>query len=116
VPAGALTRAFEELELGADIVLGPGLDGGYWLVAMRELHAQPFEDIAWSTDGVMDATLDRCAAAGLSVSRVRPWRDIDRPEDVAALAEHAAGLPGRRTAALLPALVRSIESKEVRAS
>jgi rSAM/selenodomain-associated transferase 1 len=98
VPAGSLRRAFEELAGGADVVLGPGLDGGYWLVALRASHPEPFENIPWSTPHVLDATLERCAAAGLAVSLLDPWRDVDTAADVAALLPDLDRLPGRRTA------------------
>jgi rSAM/selenodomain-associated transferase 1 len=97
-PPGALGRAFAALADGADVVLGPGVDGGYWLVALREPHAGPFQDIPWSTDGVLAVTLDRCAAAGLRVALVDSWRDVDTPEDLAALRPELGSLPGRRTA------------------
>lgn len=101
ISPGSLRRAFAELRGGADVVLGPGFDGGYWLVALREPHAAPFEGIPWSTPEVLAATLERCAAAGLSVSLLEPWRDIDTADDLRALVPDLERLPGRRTAALL---------------
>ena len=47
VPAGSLERAFAELDGGADVVLGPALDGGYWLIAMSEFSDAPFRSIPW---------------------------------------------------------------------
>jgi rSAM/selenodomain-associated transferase 1 len=101
VPPGALGQAFAELAAGADVVLGPGLDGGYWLVALRAPHAEPFEDIPWSTPDVLQATVERCAAAGLAVALLDPWRDVDTAADLAALIPDRERLPGRRTAARL---------------
>ena len=34
LPREAIGRAHAALEAGADVVLGPAMDGGYWLVAM----------------------------------------------------------------------------------
>ena len=112
VPAGALGRALACLDEGADVVLGPGLDGGYWLVALRRPLAQPFAGIPWSSESVLEVTLERCAVAGLVVSLLDEWRDVDRPDDLRALAS-APDLPGRRTAALLPSLARLVDRKEV---
>ena len=67
LPAGSLASALEALDGGADVVLGPAMDGGYWLVAMRESHAAPFRDIPWSTPAVWAVTLRRCREAGLRV-------------------------------------------------
>ena len=62
-------------EGGADVVLGPGLDGGYWLVALRAPHAAPFEDIPWSTPDVLD--VDARALRGRR-PRGRPARPVAR--------------------------------------
>ena len=61
LPPGSLGGAFAALEDGADVVLGPARDGGYWLVAMREPHDAPFEDIPMSTAAAYDTTCRRCA-------------------------------------------------------
>ena len=99
VPPGSLRRALTALETGADVVLGPSEDGGYWLVGMREPRVAPFERIPWSTSAVLEVTLERCAAAELEVALVDTWRDVDTPEDLAAVA--GAAIPGRRTRELV---------------
>lgn len=104
IPPGSLGRAFAALDDGADVVLGPALDGGYWLVAMREAHAAPFREIPWSTPAVLAVTLERCRGAGLRVELLDAWRDLDTMVDVAFAAREAAHLPARRTAALLRSL------------
>ena len=104
VPRGAITRAFAALEAGADVVLGPALDGGYWLVAMRVFHAAPFSDIPWSTPAVLAVTLRRCRDAGLGVELLEPWRDLDTMVDLAFLARQADRLPAPRTASFLRSL------------
>jgi rSAM/selenodomain-associated transferase 1 len=101
LPPGSLTRAFAALASGVDVVLGPGRDGGYWLVALRRAHRAPFEDIPWSTPDVLRATLARCAEAGLAVELLEEWRDVDTPADLEALAAAPDPLPGRRTTVLL---------------
>lgn len=100
VPPGSLHRALEALTGGADVVLGPGEDGGYWLVGMRHPHPEPFAGIPWSTHAVLDVTLERCRAARLEVALVDRWRDVDTAEDLVALAA-AADLPGPRTTQLI---------------
>ena len=104
VPAGALGRAVGLLGEGADVVLGPGYDGGYWLIAVREQHPGLFDGIPWSTAGVLEATLARCRELSLAVRLLEPWRDIDTMDDVTALADRLEMLPGRRTAAALAGL------------
>jgi uncharacterized protein len=103
VPPGSLRTACAALRAGAEVVLGPGRDGGYWLVGMRRASDEPFTDVPWSTSAVLETTLDRCRAAGLEVELLEPWRDVDTADDLAALAA-LDDLPGRRTRALVAQL------------
>jgi rSAM/selenodomain-associated transferase 1 len=104
VPPGALTAAFEALDGGADVVFGPGLDGGYWLVALSRPWDAPFAGVPWSSPSTLASTLDRCAEHGLVTALVEPWRDVDTTEDLVALVPLLDELPGRRTAALVARL------------
>ena len=55
--APRIEKAFAALEEGAGVVLGPAVDGGYYLIGLgaAALRAPIFEDIAWSTDAVLGA-------------------------------------------------------------
>ena len=50
-----------------DVVIGPANDGGYYLLGMKKLHPQIFEDIEWSTEKVLKQTLKTCNDYHLSV-------------------------------------------------
>jgi rSAM/selenodomain-associated transferase 1 len=100
-PPGELRRAFALLDAGADVVLGPATDGGYWLFAAREAQREPFRDIPWSTPAALAVTVDRCRAAGLRVELLRTWRDVDTAADLAALASEPALAAAVRTAAAI---------------
>lgn len=86
-------RAFRELENGADVVLGPATDGGYYLIALRApvLSTSLFQGISWSTDQVFAQTLERCRRLGLAVELLPAAADVDTPEDLAALAARLGG-------------------------
>jgi glycosyltransferase A (GT-A) superfamily protein (DUF2064 family)/8-oxo-dGTP pyrophosphatase MutT (NUDIX family) len=101
LPPGSLGDAFAALVDGADVVLGPARDGGYWLVAMKEPHDAPFEDIPMSTAAVYDITCRRCAEADLTLATVEPWRDVDTAVDLAALLSTVDDLTAPRTRTLL---------------
>ncbi len=101
LPSGSLREALAALDDGADVVLGPALDGGYWLIAMREAHEAPFRHVPWSTPAVYGVTLRRCEEAGLRVSSLTPWRDADTLVDLDFLLEDAERLIAPRTARLL---------------
>jgi rSAM/selenodomain-associated transferase 1 len=76
-----IESALEQLEAGEDVVFGPALDGGYYLVAMRTHHAGLFSDIPWGSGAVLETSLQRARRLGLRFSLLSPLRDIDTAED-----------------------------------
>lgn len=92
LPLALIHRAFEAVERGAEVVLGPAEDGGYYLIALRAeaVSRRLFEDIAWSTERVLPATLERCRELGLRVELLPEASDVDTPEDLRRLAERMA--------------------------
>jgi len=64
------------------VVLGPCEDGGYYLIGLRGLHRELFEDMTWSTAHVLPETIRRARAKGLNVACLPPWYDVDTPEDL----------------------------------
>ena len=83
LPSQRLEEAFTRLH-DVDVVLGPVDDGGYDLIAVRtpSLTMGLFDGISWSTDTVLQETLERAAALGLSVSTLGLGFDVDTPEDL----------------------------------
>ncbi|MEE9542400.1 MAG: TIGR04282 family arsenosugar biosynthesis glycosyltransferase, partial [Thermodesulfobacteriota bacterium] len=69
-------------ENAGKVVIGPAMDGGYYLIAMDRLDKRAFEDISWSTSLVLDETLERLNGSAILLPR---WYDIDRPADIARL-------------------------------
>ncbi len=63
------------------LVLGPALDGGYYLVASTHVP-DVFDGVAWGTPSVLDETRARARAAGLTVRLLPPLRDVDVPDDL----------------------------------
>ncbi len=76
-----LTEAFTALQ-HQDLVLGPALDGGYYLIGLSRLVPQLFADISWGTGTVFARTSEIAKGLGLSCSVLEPLADIDRPEDL----------------------------------
>jgi rSAM/selenodomain-associated transferase 1 len=106
-------QAFEALERGARVVIGPAEDGGYYLIALRSdaVLRRLFEDIDWSTGRVLSQTLERCREMELldeEVELLPPATDVDTPDDLRLLASRMAGgdLGCPRTRELLRALHR----------
>lgn len=83
LPPSYIEEAFCRLESGdSDAVFGPTKDGGYYLVGMASLHRQLFRDIPWSSDMVLRDTLERAGHAGIRVSLLPPWHDVDTAADL----------------------------------
>jgi hypothetical protein len=85
-----------------DLVLGPALDGGYYLIGMNRLVHSLFQNIPWGTETVMEATQEAARAASLSVGLCPPLPDVDLPEDLQA-AEKALAL-GSSLSVIIPVL------------
>ena len=85
IPAAALAEAAATLAHGADVVLGPAADGGYYLIGLGRPAPDLFAGIAWGTAGVLEATLARAGAAGLAPHLLPPSFDVDQPADLARL-------------------------------
>lgn len=78
-----LDTAFNALQQGTDVILGPAEDGGYYLIGMREHHPSLFESIPWSTDSVLAVTETRLRERGLDWLTLPVHRDVDTAEDYA---------------------------------
>ena len=68
----------------ADVVLGPGPDGGYYLVAMKAPH-DIFTNVEMSNAAVVAATQAAAVQRGLTVLRVGALVDMDEAQDLLAL-------------------------------
>ena len=59
------------------MVIGPCLDGGYYLLGLRRAHTRLFEDITWNTDRVLGETVERSKEINLPVITLATWYDVD---------------------------------------
>ena len=87
---GHARSALDDLEAGCDVVLGPAIDGGFYLIGidrpLPKLFALP--ENAWRSPDVMTIGLAAARDAGLEIGLLRPERALHRPADVrAALAD-----------------------------
>ncbi|TGL75210.1 TIGR04282 family arsenosugar biosynthesis glycosyltransferase [Leptospira yasudae] len=76
-----IREAFSALDQ-SDAVLGPALDGGYYLLGLKSYLPEIFREVPWSTDRVFAVTLEK-----LQLSRKNVWilpklGDVDEPEDL----------------------------------
>lgn len=64
-----------------NVVIGPSLDGGYYLLGMDSNYKFLFENIEWSTESVFEETKSKALAQKLTVSEIEKLSDIDYIED-----------------------------------
>lgn len=83
-------QAFAALETN-DLVYGPALDGGYYLVGARRPVPQVFVDVPWSAPDTLAVSLERAQSADLSVQLLEPLSDIDTEDDWRAWQARADG-------------------------
>jgi rSAM/selenodomain-associated transferase 2/rSAM/selenodomain-associated transferase 1 len=78
-----LVEAFDRLAQ-ADLVLGPALDGGYYLIGLNGKRTEFFREIDWGTDRVLQQSLERARQSRCKIHQLRPLSDVDYPEDLLA--------------------------------
>ena len=83
--ADDIHHALHALQAGADAVLGPAADGGYYLLGLRRVHEALFRDIAWGSNGVLEATRTNLQRLGWCWRELVERWDVDRPQDVSRL-------------------------------
>ena len=104
LPLACLTGAFDALANGADVVLGPADDGGYYLIGLRRPAPRLLRAVRMSTPDVLTDTLAIAAQGRLRVELLPVWYDVDDAASLARLrAELATAAPAvaRHTRAFL---------------
>ncbi len=76
-----IETSFKKLE-NHDFVLGPAVDGGYYLLGMKHLNKNLFFNKSWSTDKVLSQTLNDIKQLQASVSLLPTLADVDTEEDI----------------------------------
>jgi len=76
-----LNQAFEALRQH-NVVLGPSLDGGYYLLGMDQLYSELFANKSWSTESVADDTRRDTKQQNLSLKELAVLNDIDTIDDL----------------------------------
>lgn len=86
LPGAAIEKAAQRTGT-YDVVIGPALDGGYYLIAMTKDRFCPcmFDGIPWSTPDVLGMTLEKIEAGHCRFCLLAPMRDIDTLADLNAV-------------------------------
>jgi rSAM/selenodomain-associated transferase 1/rSAM/selenodomain-associated transferase 2 len=76
-----LTNAIKALEK-TETVVGPSIDGGFYLLGMKKFYPQLFEDIQYSTNTVLEETIQKIKFSHLSFDLLERLQDIDTEYDL----------------------------------
>ncbi len=88
LPAHLLEDARARLAAGADAVLGPAEDGGFYLLALRRCPPGLLaEGLPWSAADTCQRTRERLESHGLRTELLAPWFDVDTEADLLRLAD-----------------------------
>lgn len=83
LPRAIVQKSIEWLTTGHnEAVFGPCVDGGYYLVGLREPQPELFQDIPWSTSAVLQKTLEYADQKGIQTKLLPLWNDLDTFEDL----------------------------------
>ena len=96
LPIQYVEHALDLLE-SRDVVIGPSVDGGYYLIGFSMGGAALsiptiFEEISWSTEVVFRQTLGKVQATNAQLGLLPPWYDVDTPTGLQLLRDHLFGL------------------------
>ena len=119
LPLDYYRQALVQLERH-DVVVGPALDGGYYMIGLKNIAPALFHGIPWSTDRVLTMTREKAMDMGLLVALLPEWRDVDTIDDLRLLIEASmldAGKPkqeqsfSNRTAGALQLIAKRLRSR-----
>ena len=92
LPPAFLSQAFTTLANGADVVLGPCDDGGYYLIGIKKPAPRLLREVHMSTATVTEDTLAIAKEEGLSVSLLPTWYYVDDRTSLLRLMKELDGL------------------------
>jgi len=102
LPRETLDKAFQLLD-GADVVVGPTTDGGYYLVGSKTVQPELFNTQGMGTGRALDSLTASAKGLDLRLALTETGYDVDEAEDLTRLARELRLFPHRapRTAAWL---------------
>lgn len=95
LPASHLSQAFTVLSDGAQVVLGPCEDGGYYLIGCNQPVPRLLREVRMSTPTVAADTIALASEEGLHLTQLPTWYDVDDGISLHRLAAEINGLDVR---------------------
>jgi len=81
ISGNIIAQAFSKLDQ-SECVLGPTTDGGYYLIGLKKPQPALFADISWSTEMVLQQTLERAGQENIPVDLLARLNDVDTLSDL----------------------------------
>ena len=81
ISASIINNAFDTLD-SCEVVIGPAIDGGYYLIGLKQSHHQIFQLKSWSHADVLRETIYKANSQNLSVDFVDELSDLDTFNDL----------------------------------
>ena len=78
-----ITHGFDSLK-DNEVVFGPAQDGGYYLIGLTKMQHCIFENKPWSTNKLLDLTLEELKSKNIKFGLIETLNDIDTFEDLQA--------------------------------
>ncbi|HIJ55794.1 MAG TPA: glycosyltransferase [Deltaproteobacteria bacterium] len=91
LPGSIIDEAFSKLSSHPSVI-GPALDGGYYLIGFQQekFFPQAFDNIPWGTQHVLNKTLSIFKGAKQNIHILPSWQDTDDYKDLLALRKRIA--------------------------
>ncbi len=104
LPGSIMDKAFSKLFCHPSVI-GPALDGGYYLIGCKEENYLPkaFDNMSWGAQHVLNKTLSVFKEAKQNIHILHSWQDTDDYDDLLALHKRIAeeGTIAHHTAGVL---------------
>jgi rSAM/selenodomain-associated transferase 1 len=92
LPTDYLCQAFHVLSDGADVVLGPCDDGGYYLIGIKRPAPRLLREVHMSTPTVAAETIALAKDEGLNLISLPTWYDVDDAASLSRLRQEIEAL------------------------
>lgn len=93
LPVAYVSAAFACLHEGADVVLGPCDDGGYYLIGLKQPQPRLLREVQMSTPTVLHDTIAIATEVGLRVVLLPTWYDVDTAAELERLRQELTTMP-----------------------
>lgn len=112
LPVEYIDQAFDKLD-NSEMVIGPSIDGGYYLIGLKEKNYPVFSFVEWGSDKVLSQTHNLVKKHNIKLLLLPTYFDIDTTENIRFLKNHLQllkhseeGIPANTTK-ILDELLRS---------